>query len=446
MLFCYHELTPVGGYGGIMKNKKLLLLAIPVIIEQIAQWLFGFVDAYFVSQAHPLGMSSVGASNVIINVLLVVVIGLGTGGLVLLSQVHGTKDKKRFRDVHKTQWMIQVVFGLLMGAILLVFINPLLGLMNVSNEIFSSTKQYLLIVGGGIVFVSMMTSISNALKAIGYTRAGLYATVISSILNIFLDYLLVIVFNFGIAGAAVATVVSRGLGVIYLVMIAKKMGIWGGGFDKGDAKSILSLSLPSGLERFAMRSGQVVYNRMIFGLGAFVATAHYIAGNIEMITYMPAMGFGTAGAILVGNAMGEGNREKAFKAAKSTLLYSGVWMITLGCVMFVSRTFLVSLFTSDDAIIKMASDVLGLIACFQIPLGISVIMPSLFQGGGNVKFPMYVTLIGTWGFRVVFVYVFAVLMDWGLWGVWIAYSLDISIRAIILSIKFMRKQWMIDRV
>jgi Na+-driven multidrug efflux pump len=177
-----------------------------------------------------------------------------------------------------------------------------------------------------------------------------------------------------------------------------------------------------------MRLGQLVYNSMIISIGLSTYVAHNVAGNIESYPFIPAMGFGVATAALVGISLGENNVKKAKELVYLSDMIATVFMVAIGIIFFVSPP-LAALFTETKEVQVQVVQVLRLIAFFQPFSAITQIFTSALQGAGDTKFPMYATLIGIWFGRVGLGYLFGVVLGFGLFGVWIGYALDLTIRA-----------------
>jgi len=251
----------------------------------------------------------------------------------------------------------------------------------------------------------------------------------------------------GIIGLALATTISRCINVAILLIKLKtsnihvkinKEAIKEG---KDTLKAIIKIGAPAGIEKLIMRLGQLVYNSMIISIGVSAYVAHNIAGNIESYTYIPALGFGVATATLVGISLGEGDSEKSREIVYLADIITTACMVVIGILLFIFAPQIVKIFTNTTQVQIMVISVLRLIALFQCFIAITQIFTSALQGAGDTKFPMYTTLFGIWGVRVGIGYFLGIIMNFGLFGVWIAYAIDITVRAFILIIRFNHGKW-----
>jgi len=264
-----------------------------------------------------------------------------------------------------------------------------------------------------------------------------------NILNIVLDYILIFGVGpfpaLGVLGTAIGTVLSRVVGSILLWRSVQQSTvafsfseIW----KKSSYKELINLSISAAAERLVMRLGQVVYFGLIVSIGIKTYAAHSIAGNIESFTYMPGYGLATAASVLVGNSFGAGKKKEAYTYGKLSSLI-GIGIMSLGGVLlFLESPWFATWFTEDAEAISKIVIALRIDAFIQPALAVSLILAGALQGLGDTKSPLYSTVIGMWGVRVVGVYLLSIVWNMDIAGVWIAIGIDLFIRAIFLSIKF----------
>lgn len=291
-----------------------------------------------------------------------------------------------------------------------------------------------------------MTGLGTILRASGDTVTPMKVGLITNFANLFLDYFLIFGIGswpgLGIVGTALGTIVARLLGNILLLGQLRKTGLdlgWPRRFAWGEYRELMSLSIPAALERLVMRLGQVVYFSLIVGLGATVYASHMIAGSIESFTYMPAYGLATAAAILVGQALGKGDIGLVRRVARLSSAYGVGIMSLLGLVLYVAAPSLALLFTKDLEAVQQVVTALRIAAFNQPGLAVSLIMAGVLQGMGDTQSPLYSTLVGMWGLRVVGVIVLGQILGLGIAGVWLAILVDLVLRAVFLSWRFSKQ-------
>lgn len=433
-----------------IKNKNniitIITLAIPVIIENILQTLLGTVDTYFAGQINDNAIAAIGVTNLIMNVFIVFFTAISVGTSAVIARNFGKKEMNKVKEAITQSIFLGIIISLIVGLINIFFYGVILKVCGATHEILDLTVSYYLVVAVPIIFLCLSLILSSCLRSIKDTKTPMIATAFANVLNIILN-IIFIKMNMGIIGLALATTISRCMNMVILLIKLRirhidirlnKEVIIGG---KDTLRSIIKIGAPAGIEKLIMRLGQLVYNSMIISIGVSAYVAHNIAGNIESYTYIPALGFGVATATLVGISLGEGDNEKSKEIVYLADVIATIFMVIIGILLFIFAPQIVKIFTNTIEVQIMVVNVLRLIALFQCFIAITQIFTSALQGAGDTKFPMYSTLIGIWGVRVGIGYFLGVVMSLGLFGVWIAYVLDIILRAFLLMIRFSHGKW-----
>jgi len=430
----------------------IMILAIPAMIENILQVLIGTVDIYFIGKIGTEAIASVGMTNQIMNVYISFFLALGVGTTAIVSRNIGANNVENANNAVKQSIIMSLGIGTIFGIINIVFSKEILLFLGAEDRVIEHGLPYFYSVAVPAVFLCIMMVLSSSLRGGGDTKTPMKVAIVSNIINIVLDYILIFgIFNFkglGILGAGIATTISRIVGVILLlikvydnktIVHVNLFDKWR--IDKDILRSIVKTGLPAGFEKLIMRLGQLVYGGLIIKLGTEAYAAHNIAGSIEAFSYLPGMGFGVAGATLVGQSLGAKKPDEAKKYGLTSYFLSTGFMVAVGVVFYIFAPFLAGLFSEDLEVIDLVVKVLRIIALVQPFLCITLVITSALQGAGDTKFPMYSTLIGIWGVRVLGVYILGIKLNLGLTGVWLAISLDIIVRGIILMIRFTEGKW-----
>ncbi len=434
------------------KIASIFLLAIPAIIENISQVMIGVVDVYFVGRLGTEAIAGVGVTNLTMNVYIAFFLALGIGTTAVVSRAIGGKNLKKAGHAVKQSVIMTGIIGGIFGILNLIFARRILLLLGAEEGVIAYAIPYFLAVAVPSVFLGLSMVLASALRGAGNTKSPMKIGIFANVVNAVLDYVLIFgIFNFGglgILGAGLATTFSRILSVVLLVhTLNKEKGKIHVAFfedwklDLKMFKTLTKISIPAAVERLIMRSGQLVYGGMIIKIGTEAYAAHNIAGTIETFSYLPGMGFGVAAATLVGQNLGKEDKDEAQRAGLMSYLMATLFMVIIGGVFYIFAPFLAGLFSEDPAVIDQVVRVLRIIALFQPFLAITLVTTAALQGAGDTKFPMYSSLLGIWGVRVVGVYILSIRMDYGLAGVWTAYAIDITLRGIILMIRFLKGKW-----
>lgn len=432
------------------KLKIIIVLAVPAVIENFFQTMLGFADTFFVAQIGLDEVSAVGVTNAILAIYFAIFMAIGVGVNVLMANATGAGDYERASKVAQQGVILASIVGILTGVLTLIFAEPLLSLLGVEQQVLEIGVVYFRIVAVPSILMAYMFVMSSILRGVGDTKSPMKAVIIANIVNIILDYILIFGFLFipslGIVGAGLAGVIARLVGTFVLILYIKKnnqimfqKNWWR--FDKVYQKELLGLGAPAAGERLAMRIGQVVYFGFIVALGTSTFAAHQIAGNIETFSYMIAYGFAAAATIIVGKQVGAGNYEEAKSYAKLISILSAVFMVFMGVLLFILGEWIGGFFSEDQVVVSEIGIALKIAALFQPFLAILLILTGAYQGARNTKYPMYLTTIGMWLIRTLFVYLLAIQMGLGIAGVWIAIGIDIVIRAVVMWYRMEKDKW-----
>lgn len=432
--------------------EAIMALAIPAMVENILQVLIGTIDIYFIGKIGTEAIAGVGVTNLIMNIYIAFFQALGVGTTVIVSRNIGCNNVENANSAVKQSIIMALGIGTVLGIINLAFSKNILLYLGTEERVLQYALPYFISVAVPSVFLCLMMVLSSSLRGAGDTRTPMKIAILSNVINIALDYILIFgIFNFnglGILGAGIATTASRIIGAIILLkkINSNETKIHANIFDKWSVdkdilKSITKIGLPAGFEKLIMRFGQLVYSGLIIKIGTEAYAAHNIAGTIESFSYLPGMGFGIAAATLVGQNLGAKKADEAQKYGLMSYFLATGFMVIVGAVFYIFAPFLARLFSKDLEVIALVVKVLRIIALFQPFLCITLVITSALQGAGDTKFPMYSTFIGIWGVRVLGAYILGMKLNLGLVGVWLSYALDVTIRGIILMVRFRKGKW-----
>lgn len=428
------------------KSRKILNLAIPATVENVLHALVGFIDTLMISRIGLMAVTAVGISNNILAVYLAVFMALGVGTSSLISRHLGAGKVDYAKKVAIQSIGLSIITGFIFGLVTIVFGKQILGIMGAESDVLETASSFFYIVGSTSIFISLVTVFGSILRATGDTKSPMFVNTTVNILNVIIDYVLIFGWGpipaMGVVGTAIGTVVARLLGSILMFLKIQKTDIafkFVEIFKQSNYKELISLSIPAALERLVMRLGQVIYFGLIVSIGVKTYAAHTIAGNIESFTYMPGYGLTTAASILVGNSFGSGNKKEAYEYGTLSVKIGAIIMAIGGIILYFGCPWFATWFTQDPEAIEKIITALRIDAFIQIPLAVSLIIAGALQGLGDTKTPLYSTVIGMWGIRVLGVYILGVRLNMDIAGIWISILIDITIRAIFLTVRFRNK-------
>ena len=378
-------------------GKNILYFALPVFAGNLFQQIYNVVDTVIVGKfVSTEALAAVGSTGTINFMILGFMTGLMAGITVLTSQRFGAGDMKGMRKSVVSAGVIALAATIILTAISLLGMHRLLVLMNTPDDIFDDAYRYIMIICAGILVQALYNLFACILRALGNSKIPLYFLIISALLNIVLDLVLIIVFQMGAPGAAIATVVAQGIsGVLCLIYIMWKIPLlhlkkedWHVG---GQIYAIqLKIGLPMALQYSITAIGTMMVQSALNILGSTLVAAFTAASKIEQVVTQAYVAMGTTMATYGAQNIGAGNVPRIRQGFKAcTILGIGYSLVAATFIMTVGK-YMTYLFVSTDVDIIMSSvDIyLKCIGFFFIPLAIVNIYRNGIQGLGYGLLPM----------------------------------------------------------
>ena len=416
--------------------KKIMNIALPAMAENFLQMLMGMVDNYLVASLGLIAISGVSVASNIITIYQAIFIALGAAISSLISKTLAQGDKENLAYHTAEAIKLTLLLSLLLGLISLLFGRQMLDLLGTEKAVAEAGGLYLALVGGTIVLLGLMTSFGALVRVTRNPRLPMYVSLLTNVLNALLSGLGIYVFQLGIVGVALGTVLARLVGVVILWRELDFFTIrWSWGLDG----ELLRLSLPAAGERLMMRAGDVVIIAIVVAFGTEAVAGNAIGEVLTQFNYMPIFGVATATVMLVAHAVGEGDLQALSLIRKRTFWLSFACMLPVALGIFAFGRPLTSLYTNNSGAIT-ASLLVILFSLLGTPMAVgTVIYTALWQGLGNARLPFYATTIGMWLIRIISGYLLGVTFGLGLPGVWAGTLLDNGFRWLFLKVLFERK-------
>lgn len=425
-------------------SKKILLFALPVFIGQLLQQLYNIVDSVVVGNyLGKTALAAVSSSGSLIFLIVGFINGLFTGAGVIIGNKFGAKDYKAVHIAVHTA----TAFGLIMGIFTTLFgvlgSPVILWLMGTPEDVMPSSTLYLrLFFIGGLGNV-MYNTCCGIFQAVGDSKRPLYYLIISAITNTILDFLFVLVFDMGIAGAAIATVIAQYLSAIlsFVKLLTvdgvHKVTIKDIKIDRPTLKRELKLGIPTGIQNSVIAIANVTvqshYNS--FGSTAMAGCGSY--SKLEGFAFLPINSFCTALTTFTSQNIGAGNLLRAKKGAKFGVITGLLCAEIIGITLFIGASSFMSIFTDQASIIEVGALQIHVESLFFGLLAYSHLMASILRGAGRTAVPMFV-MLGCWClFRITYITI-AVKIFPVIQTVFAAYPITWSLSSIIFSIYYFR--------
>ena len=377
--------------------KIILSFTLPIFLGNVFQQFYNMADAVIVGKfVGSKALAAVGSTGTIMFLIYGFVVGMTAGFTVLTAQKFGAGDMEGMRKTVVGAGVLSFVIGTILTILFMVFMKPLLILMNTPSDIFADAYAYIMIVSGGILAQMLYNLLSSILRALGNSKLPLLFLVISALLNIVLDLVFIVGFGMGAKGAAVATVIAQGVsGILCLFYIIAKIPILHLKREDLDVGSTiyqnqLRIGLPMALQYSITAIGTMMVQSSLNILGSTLVAAYTAAGKIEQVVTQAYVAMGTTMATYGAQNIGAGNVPRIRQGFKAcTILGIGYSLVAATFIMTVGK-YMTYLFVSEDVDIIMSSvDIyLKCIGLFFIPLAIVNIYRNGIQGLGYGLLPM----------------------------------------------------------
>lgn len=411
-------------------NRVIMVLALPVMANNLIQTVYNLTDTYFVSK---LGTTEIAAMQFVWPMIFFM-ISLGTGlsmaATTLISQYIGSDQKKKASKVATQVISFSFVFSIVLGILGYIFAPMILRGIGISGEMFEHANSFIRIMFLGSPTMFLMFSYNAIKTGLGDTYSPMIIGGFSVLLNIILDPIFIFTFGLGIRGAAYATIISRGLfGIyaIYLLFSNKNdftLNVADLKFDKEVLSKLIKIGLPSSLGQATASIGFMVLNVFIISFGEATLTAFAIGNRINGLILMPAMGIGSALAAIVGQNLGFGNIARTKEAVWSSVKLSTVFLVIAGLPLIYFANDVVRIFSNDPVVVEQATYYLILVT-ISIPLmGIFQIFIGTFQGSGHTILAMIMMMGRLWALRLPMILILKNYTKLGANSVW--YSMILS--------------------
>lgn len=426
--------------------KVIVRFALPLLIGNLLQQLYNVTDSVIVGQF--LGkeaLAAVSASFFIYYFIISFVIGVGSGTSVVISQLFGAKQFQKVQLAFSSFFIFMLVGGVILSIGGIIFAEPVFRLTNTPEEVIPQAVAYFRIyIGGTFLFVTF-NSIISILRGVGESVRPMIFILITTILNILLDLLFILVFKWGIEGAARATVIAQGIGMCvalayvnntHPLLSIKKQDML---FDGKLFKESLKIGLPTSVQQCAIALGLIALLGIVNSFGTNTLTAYGAAGKIDTIITQAILTLSGALAAFCGQNIGAGRLDRVKKGLRFTMYANiALGLLTFAAV-YLFGDAMMRIFTNDADVIVIGKEYLLIICGFFIVHGALNVYNGALRGAGDTLFPMVTSLVCLWIIRIPLAYY---LSSWlGRSGIWWAIVASITIGLIVTFIYYKTGIW-----
>ena len=392
--------------------REILYLAIPAVGEMTLYMMIWIFDTMMIGKyGGQLAVSSVGLSTEIIYSFfnIIIAVGVSTALTSLISRAIGSKDYKKAEIIANAGIKIAVVLAFIFFSLLFFIPDKILNLAGATKEMLPLATRYAKISSFSFFLLTLSSTTNGVFRGVKDTKTSLYVAGSINIVNLFLDYVLIFgnlgFPEWGITGAAVATVAGNFIGILLQWSRLKKLPFKISFFScvsKKDIWEIIRFAIPSGLQEANFSLSRLLGLTFILSLGTAAFAANQIGIAIEAISTMPGWGVAIACTALVGHSIGENKPDKSQEYTLYSIIIASIFMGILACFFFFIPKTLISFFINKQEIdvIRIGAICLQVAAFEQIPIAIVTVLGSYFKGIGNPKTPFYVSFFTNWFLRL----------------------------------------------
>lgn len=428
--------------------KQLLLFALPLLLGNLFQQFYNTVDSIVVGNyIGANALASVGASTPIVNLMVGMFTGLGTGAGVVIAQFFGAKDHKGVHDGVHTTIALCLVSGLVMAVVGVALSPTILRLLDTPAEIMEGSVTYLQIYFMGVMALMIYNMGSGILRAVGDSRTPLYFLMVSSVVNILLDLLFVIKIQMGVAGVAWATLIAQAISAC-LVLIrlvtsteSYKLILKDIRFHKKVLLETIRIGLPGGIQNAVISFSNLIvqYNINSFGAAAVAGCSAYT--KIDGFAILPVMSFSMAITTFTGQNIGAKNYDRVRKGAKTCLVIALAVTLTLSGGLYLFGEKLLRVFSSDQQVLSYAVQMMHFLVPGYVCLATAHTYCGVVRGAGISMVPMLALVGNMCVLRVIWISL-AMPVFHNIIVVFLGYSLTWLTSALTMVIYYHRSGWL----
>ncbi|MCC7000862.1 MAG: MATE family efflux transporter [Gemmatimonadaceae bacterium] len=437
-------------------GRAIFLLAVPMVIEMAMESIFAVVDVFFVGRIGAAAVATVGLTESLMIVIYTLAFGLSIGATATVSRRIGEKDA----DGAGRAAMQVILLGLLISGVLgligAIFAPQLLALMGADAEVIATGTGYARVMLGGSATAFLLFVVNAVFRGAGDPAIAMRILIVANSINIVLDPVLIFGLGpfpeLGVTGAAIATTIGRGIGLLMAFgMLARGAGHLAikRSHLTVEPKTMLSIARLSGLGTFQVAIGSMSWMglvRVVAGFGPEAMAGYTIAIRLVIFAMMPAFGLGGAAATMVGQSLGAKKPERAEAAVWAATKYDVAFLGGIGVIFLLFAPPIVSLFTKDAGVAEVAVTGLRWMSLGFPFFAAGMVLEQSFNGAGDTWTPTWINLWVYWVLQIPLAWFLSYPMGLQQNGVFIAVTVAYSVLAVVSGLLFKRGKWKLKHV
>jgi len=429
--------------------KSTIVLAGPVVISQLGHTLVHTADSVIVGHfAGTIPLAAVSLVNAVFMIVMVVGLGIAYGITPLIAQENGRDNKQECGTLLSNSFWLNIITGILLFC--LVYFGSMLAIDHLDQDpaVVKEAKPYLFILSLSMLPLMVFSTFKQFAEGLGFTKQAMNVTIWGNVLNIILAIIFVKgmfgIAPMGVKGVGYSTLIDRVLMMSVMmayVLRAQKFKSYIQHFritviDRIRLRKILQIGAPVAMQ-YVFEIGAFAGASLLAGtISATAQASHQVAIQLAAMTYMMASGIAAAATIKVGNSYGNRNLFRLERFAVSSYQLVLLFMAITASLFALFNNYLPYIFTSDTAVVVIASQLLIIAGLFQLFDGTQVVGLGVLRGMGDVNIPTIITFIAYWVIGLPSGYVMGIMFDWGIEGIWYGLTLGLLTSSLLLYLRF----------
>ena len=435
----------------LFSRNDLVRLIIPLIVDQFLQVAVGLSDSIMVARVGEAAVSGVSLVDTVMLLIINIFTALATGGAVIAGQYLGRKDPKTGCEATAQLFNFTFLFSIFIMILGYLGQNVILYHVfgKIEPEVMKDSRTYLLIVLSSIPMIAMYNAGAAIFRAMGNSNIAMKTSLLMNSINVFGNALLIFGFHRGVEGVAIPTVVSRGVACVVILILLNNqehelhiLHPYPFKIKWNVLKKILYIGIPNGLENSMFQLGKIAVLSLVSGLGTASLAANAVGNNIANFAILPGMSFGFALLTVCAQCVGAGDFEQVKYYTKHMMRVEYLCLIASNLIVILALPFILSVYNLSDEAAQYANDIiLYHAACVVTIWPLSFTLPNTLRAAADVKITMVLSIISMWVFRFGFSYLLTMVFHMGIFGVWVAMTIDWLVRGIFFVCRYRSGRW-----
>lgn len=422
--------------------SKILIFALPLAASSILQQLFNSVDTAVVGRfASSQALAAVGSNGSLISLMINLFIGISLGSNVVIAHYIGERSEQNIQSAIHTAIVVALLSGFFVMILGQFIARPVLLLMGTPEDVIELAVLYLRIYLIGMPFIMLYDFGSSILRSTGDSRRPLYSLIVAGVVNTLLNLVLVIVFHMGVAGVAIATVISNVVssGIVMYILLHEsepiRLNVHKLKINPKELKKILAIGIPAGLQGMMFSIANVCIQSTINSFGSAAIAGSAAALNYEFFSYFMVNAFAQAAVTFTSQNYGAGEYDRCKRIFRISMLLSLVSCGLLSGVFVIDKDFFLRLYTTDEAVLVFANQRILIATTLELLTSIYEISAGAMRGMGHSLLPAIITFLGSCVLRLIWIAT-ACRMVHEFWMLMIIYPISWVVTGIAMMIAY----------